>query len=99
MEPEVSLPCSREPSTSPYEESVQFRGPVGYFVNYFLFSLVEPTLNPQALGPPLVGCQRLLICYIRNYHLYLETVSSIRNLRTRHALVTRNSPNMADDRI
>jgi hypothetical protein len=54
----------------------------------------SPTPNPQAGGPSLVGCPRLLIQYIRSYPQYLETVSSIRNLRTRHAVVTRDPPNM-----
>jgi hypothetical protein len=45
-------------------------------------------------GPPLVGCPRLLIQYIRSYPPYLEGISSIRNLRTRHAVVTRDPPNM-----
>jgi hypothetical protein len=31
-----------------------------------------PTPNPQAGGPPLVGCQRLLIRYIRSYPPYPE---------------------------
>jgi hypothetical protein len=35
--------------------------------------------NPQAGGPPPVGCPRLLQ-YIRSYPPYLEAVSSIRNL-------------------
>jgi hypothetical protein len=39
--------------------------------------------NPRAGGPPLVGCPRPLIQYIRSYPPYLETISSIRNLRTR----------------
>jgi hypothetical protein len=51
---------------------------------------VSPTPNPQAGGPPLVGCPRLLIRYIRSYSTYLEAVSSIHNLRTRHAVVTRD---------
>jgi hypothetical protein len=51
--------------------------------------------NPQAGGPPLVGCPRLLIQYIRSYPPYLEGDPSIRNLRTRHAVVTRDPPNMA----
>jgi hypothetical protein len=45
--------------------------------------------NPQAGGPPLVGCLRLFIQYIRSHPPYLEGVSSIRNLRTRHAVVTK----------
>jgi hypothetical protein len=49
---------------------------------------------PQAGGPSLVGCPRLLIQYIRSYLPYLEAVSSIRNVKTRHAAVTRDPPNM-----
>ncbi|KAJ4446561.1 hypothetical protein ANN_13258 [Periplaneta americana] len=48
---------------------------------------VSPSPNPQAGGPPLIGCPRLLIQYIRSYPPYLEAVSSIRNLRKRHAMV------------
>jgi hypothetical protein len=47
-----------------------------------------PRPTPQAGGPPLVGCPRLLIQYIRSYPPYLEGVSSIRNLRTRPVVVT-----------
>jgi hypothetical protein len=36
----------------------------------------------------------VLIQYIRSYPPYLEAVSSIRNLRTRQALVTRDTPGM-----
>jgi hypothetical protein len=50
--------------------------------------------NPQAGGPPLVGCPLLLIQYICSYPPYMEAVSSIRNLSTRHAVVTRDPPNM-----
>jgi hypothetical protein len=39
-----------------------------------------PTPNPQAGGPPLVCCPRLLIQYLRSYPPCLE-VSSVRNLR------------------
>jgi hypothetical protein len=56
--------------------------------------VVSPPPNPQAGGPSPVGCPRLLIQYIRCYPPYLEAVSSIRNLRTRHAVVTRNPLNM-----
>jgi hypothetical protein len=45
-------------------------------------------VSPQAGGPPTVGCPRLLIQYIRSDPPYLEAVSSIRNRRTRHAVVT-----------
>jgi hypothetical protein len=50
--------------------------------------------NVSAEGPPLVGCPRLLIQYIHSYPPYLEAVSSIRNVRTRHAMATRDPPNM-----
>jgi hypothetical protein len=50
--------------------------------------------NPRAGGPPLVGCPRLLIEYIRSYPPYLEGVSSIRNLSMCHAVVTRDPPNL-----
>jgi hypothetical protein len=67
------------------------------FSNKLIFlrwGVVSPTPNPQDGGPPLVGCPRLLIQYIRSYPPYLEGVSSIHNLRTRHAVVTRNPPDM-----
>jgi hypothetical protein len=50
------------------------------------------TPNSQASGPLLFSCPRLLIQYIRSYPAYLE-ISSVRNLRTRHAVVTGNPPN------
>jgi hypothetical protein len=50
-----------------------------------LFS-ARPT--PQAGGPPLVGCPRLLIEYIHSYLPYLQAVSSICNPRMRHAVMT-----------
>jgi hypothetical protein len=46
--------------------------------------------NSQAGASSLVGCPRLLIQYIHSYSSYLEAVSSIDNLRTRHAVVTKN---------
>jgi hypothetical protein len=52
--------------------------------------------NPHAGGPPVVGCPRLLIQYICSYPPYLEAVPSIRNLRTRHAVVTRDPLNMGE---
>jgi hypothetical protein len=50
--------------------------------------IVSPTPNPQAGGPPFAVCPRLLIHYFRTYPPYLEGVSSIRNLRTRRAVMT-----------
>jgi hypothetical protein len=65
------------------------------FRNKFIFLrrvVVSPSFSPQAGGPPFVGCPRLLIQYIRSYPPKLEGVSSIHNLRTRHAVVTRGPP-------
>jgi hypothetical protein len=56
--------------------------------------VVSPTLNPKLGEQPLVSYLRLLIPYIRSYTLHLETVSSIRNPRTRDAVVTRDPLNM-----
>jgi hypothetical protein len=55
---------------------------------------VIPPPNTQAGGPPPVGCPRLLIQYIRRYPPHLESVSSICNPRTRHAVVTRDPLNI-----
>jgi hypothetical protein len=65
----------------------------------FLRWVVSPTPNRQAQGPPLVGFPRMLIQYLRSYPPYLEAVSSIRNLRTRHVVVTRDPPNRAATEI
>jgi hypothetical protein len=50
--------------------------------------------NHQARGQSLAGCPRLLVQYIRSYPPYSEAVSSIRNLETRHTVVTRDPPDM-----
>jgi hypothetical protein len=57
--------------------------------------VVIPPPHPQAGGPPPVGCPRRRIQYNRSYPPNLEAVSSIVNLRTRHAVVTRDPLNMA----
>jgi hypothetical protein len=44
----------------------------------------------QVGGPRFSDCPRLLIRYIRRYPLYMEAVSSIRKLRTRHTVVTKD---------
>jgi hypothetical protein len=74
----------------------QVRGFLNIFVTslFLRWGVVNPTPNPKAGGPPLVGCPRLLFQYIRSYPPYLKGVSSIRNLRTRHTVVTRDPPNM-----
>jgi hypothetical protein len=63
--------------------------------NFFLrWGVVSHPPNPQAVGPPPVGSPRLLIQYIRSYPPYQEAVSSIHNVRTRHAVVTKDLLNM-----
>jgi hypothetical protein len=77
-------------------ESVRFRDPCTNFATNITFydgELLAPRPS-QAEGPPPVGCPRLLIQYICNYPPYLEAVSSIRNPRTRHAVVTVDPLNM-----
>jgi hypothetical protein len=49
--------------------------------------------NHQFGGPPLSAVVTVY-SNVRSYPPYLEAVSSIRNLRARHALMTRNPPNM-----
>jgi hypothetical protein len=77
-------------------ESVQVRGFLWSFVRslFLRWGFVSPTPKPQTGGPPLVFCPRLLIQYIRSYPSYLEAVFSIRNLRTRHAMLTNVPSNM-----
>jgi hypothetical protein len=70
------------------------------FRNKLIFygeELLTPGPTPKLEEHPLVGCPRLLIQYIRSYPPCLKGVSSIRNLRTRHAVVRRDPPNMAWD--
>jgi hypothetical protein len=74
-------------------------GPLWHSVTnlYFLrWGVVSLTLNPQTGGPLLLGCPLLLIQYILSYSPYLEAVSSIRDLRTRHAVVTRRGRGWGD---
>jgi hypothetical protein len=53
-------------------------------------------INPQTGGPRRIGCPKLRIQYICSLHPYLEAVSSTRNLRTRHAVMTKGPINIAD---
>jgi hypothetical protein len=78
------------------EESVQVRGPLWHFVKSLFLrrEVVSPTPKPQLGGPSFFGCPRLRIQYSRGYLPYLEAVSSIRNLRTRHAVVRKGPRNM-----
>jgi hypothetical protein len=52
------------------------------------------TPPPTFWGPPLVGCLRLFIQYIRSYPPRLKTGLSIRNMRSRHAVLTSAARNM-----
>jgi hypothetical protein len=56
------------------KESVQVWGALKQFITIKIFTVrgCGPTPNPQAGGPPLVGCPRLLIQHIRSYPPYLE---------------------------
>jgi hypothetical protein len=63
---------------------------------FYGWRLLAPHLTPKLEGHP-VGSPQLLIQYVRSYPPYLEGISSICNLRTHHALVTRNPLNMAAD--
>jgi hypothetical protein len=94
--PRISHSCYMPRPPHPSKESVQVRGFLRIFVTslFLRWEVVSPMPNPQVWGPPLVGCRRLLIQYIRSFPTYLEGVCSIRNLRTPHAVVTRDPPNL-----
>jgi hypothetical protein len=66
---------------------------------FLRWELVSPPPNPQDGGPPHVGRPRLLIQYIRSHLPYLEAVSSIRNLRTCHAVVTGGTHGRGQKRV
>jgi hypothetical protein len=55
--------------------------------------LLAPRPTPQVGELFTVGCLRLLIQYILSYPPYLVAVSSIRNRRMRHGVVTRDPLN------
>jgi hypothetical protein len=56
--------------------------------------LLAPRPTPKLEDHPLSAVRDCLFQYIRSNPPYLEAVPSIRNLRTRHAVVTRDPPNM-----
>jgi hypothetical protein len=67
------------------------------FRNKIIFyseELLAPRPTSQLEDHPLVGPPPLLIQYIRSYLLYVEAVSSIRNLRILNAVVTSGPLNM-----
>jgi len=53
---------------------------------FLRWGAVRNSSNFQTGGPRIVGCQRLLIQYIRSY-FHIGGRSSFRNLRTRHAMM------------
>jgi hypothetical protein len=61
----------------------------------FTMGIVIPRPNLQPTEPPPVCCPRLPNQHNGSYPPYLEAVSSICNLRARHALVTWDTLNMA----
>jgi hypothetical protein len=66
------------------------------FRNKLIFygeELLAPRPTPMLEDHPLSAARDCLL-YIRSYSPYPEGVSSIHNLRTRHAVVTRDPPNM-----
>jgi hypothetical protein len=95
---EGSLPCSQQPASGPYPEPDESNPhlPTLFPLNppkseavsnivtrgFLRWRAVSPSLNPQAGGPPHVGCPPLLSQYIRSYPPYLGAVSSIRNTKT-----------------
>jgi hypothetical protein len=90
MESEGSLPHSQVPATCLYKVSVQVRGFVcEYFVTKIRFHgeellALRPTPNPE--DNPLSAVRDCLF-NIFAATLHTEGRSSIRNLRTRHAVV------------
>jgi hypothetical protein len=59
---------------------------------FYGVGLLALSHKPQPGEPPLVSCPRLLVQYIHSYPPYLEAVSSIRNLRTHHVVLTDDPP-------
>jgi hypothetical protein len=94
--PFSSALCSETPLSKSFQRICQTTKPRKKFPNTFLlrWGAVSNSPIPLAGGPPLVGCPRFLIQYIRSYPSYLEAVFSICNRRTRDAIVTRYPHNI-----
>ena len=84
MESEVSLPRSQGPATYPYPEHSLI---VLQHDTFLRRGVVSTSPKPQAGGPPIVGCPDCLVNTLAAT-LHIGGRSSIRNLRTRHYLVT-----------
>jgi hypothetical protein len=76
--------------------SAQARGAVYHLLTcYFLcWRVLHLMHDPQAGGPLLVGCPRLLTQHICSYPPYLETSSPICKLKMRHTAVARGPLNI-----
>jgi len=75
METESSSPYSQVPATCPYPAQVvpDYQSwSETFFVNdslhdtFLRWGVVSTSPNPQAGGPPQLGCPRLIIQYIRS---------------------------------
>jgi hypothetical protein len=94
MEPEGSLPSLQEPSTCTYPEPKKIRPGtrlIDPFRNEFVFygeGLLAPRPTPK-LEDRRLSFVRGCLFNIFAANLQLEAVPSIRNPRTRHAVVTR----------
>ena len=87
MEPESSLPYSQLPAICPFQRK---HLAYEYFLTFFFFhgeDLLAPRPTPKLENHPLSAVRDCL------FNLFVATLhiggrSSIRNLRTRHAVVT-----------
>jgi hypothetical protein len=86
VEHEGSIPYSQEPFTGPYHPGPR---PLEIFHNKLIF-YGEELLAPR----PTSKLEDYPLSAVRSYPPYLEAVSSIRNRRTRHVVVTRDPHNM-----
>jgi hypothetical protein len=100
MEPERSLPHSQEPATCAYpepdrsrhvydKETVQFQGTSLCFVTCSVFGKeLLASRRPPELEDHTLSAVRNFLFNLFAYTHHIGGRSSIRNLRTRHAVVT-----------
>jgi hypothetical protein len=62
-------------------------------IYFYHEELLDLTWNTKAGGPPFISYWKLIFQYIRSSFLYLEVVSFIVNVSSRHAVVTRDPLN------
>jgi hypothetical protein len=68
-------------------------------MNFHKFIFYDEELLAPCPFPKLEDHPMLSYLYIRSYPQYLEAISSLCSLRTRHAVVTRDPPNMGNDKL